>query len=67
MGQQLGGSLKYARALPRDVKTTYHVVFGEAHDDVTVGYTTAEEAEETAQALARETDSFEPYVVAIRG
>lgn len=49
------------------MKTTYHVVFGESYDDVTVGYDTAEEAEEAATALARETDSFEPYVVAIQG
>lgn len=49
------------------MRTTYHVVFGESYDDVTVGYETSEEAEETARALAQETDSFEPYVVAIRG
>jgi len=50
------------------MRTTYHVVFGEEYDDVTVGYETAEEAKETAQAFARETDdSFEPYVIALRG
>lgn len=63
----MGGTLKYVAAQLSGVRTTYHVVFGESHDDVTVGYTTAEEAEETARALARQTESFEPYVVAIRG
>jgi hypothetical protein len=57
----------YARTqLPR-VKTTYHVIFGESYDDVTVGYDTPEEAKETARALAAETDSFDPYIVALRG
>lgn len=49
------------------VKTTYHIVFGESYDDVTVGFDSVEEAKETARALDRETDSFTPYVVAIQG
>lgn len=63
----LGERLKCAAALSATVKTTYHVVFGEADDDVTVGYGSVEKAEEMARALDRETTGFEPYVVAIRG
>lgn len=49
------------------METTYHVVYGESYEDVTIGYDTAEEAKRTAHALNAETESFEPYVVALRG